>query len=198
MFSMTATKLHINLVQGIIDAEGDESFVWKVYEDFKTQLGQHANTAVTAHDDADESVDVESTPSPNMISKTKARRSTKQSKGNAIGLSGYKPKLVNDLDTSGIKDFIAPYAMTTHPNNIVAFIKFLESKGRKPASFDHVYTCYRDAGIKVPEAFGQAFVDARGKKSFIQFTDPTNVELTIRGANHIEHGGMQKLDKAKS
>ena len=32
------TKLHINLIQGVVDAEGDQAFVSKVYEDFKEIL----------------------------------------------------------------------------------------------------------------------------------------------------------------
>lgn len=40
---MTTTKIHINLSQGLIEVEGTETFVTKVYNDFKERLGQQGN-----------------------------------------------------------------------------------------------------------------------------------------------------------
>lgn len=198
---MPNVKLHINLSQGIIDAEGEEGFVWKVYEDFRDRLNWNVDLANTPEVDAGASEEEEEVPTypikqPSKKGRSKRSSPNKGTKTQSPGLSSYKPRLVDNLDTNGIKDFIASYAMTNHANNIVGFVKFLESKGRKPATFDEIYTCYRDAGLRIPEAFAQAFMDTRGKKSFIQFSGPTDVELTLRGSNHIEHGGMNNKDKA--
>jgi hypothetical protein len=192
---MATAKVHIKVAQGTFEAEGAEEFVWKIYEDFRDNLQINSAPAEpmnTLTGDAEPGQ-----PAAGAPKRTRSRRppGNKASKESAPGLSSYRPTIVDDLDTRGIKEFIAPYAMSNHSNNIVAFLKFLETKGRKPASFNDVFTCYRDAGIKVPEAFAQAFIDTRGKKKLIQFTGPNDVELTLRGGNHIDHGGMNKSAK---
>ncbi|PBB39578.1 MULTISPECIES: hypothetical protein [unclassified Mesorhizobium] len=195
---MSNAKLHIDIAQGTIEAEGSEDFVWKVYEDFRDNL--QPNMVSKDRPDNQTQAGDQETPPPVSSGGRKPRpkrvTNNKVAKESTPGLRSYRPKLVDDLDTRGIKEFIAPYAMTNHYNNIVAFVKFLESKGRKPATFDQVFTCYRDAGIKLPVAFPQAFIDARRNKGFIEFTGSEDVDLTIRGTNHIDHGGMNKPAQA--
>ncbi|MBY3136738.1 hypothetical protein [Rhizobium laguerreae] len=198
---MSVAKLHINISQGIIDAEGDVEFVTKVYEDFRDRLGHTMDgdrfSAVEANDDEYEApTPVQPAVGVTKKGKSKRAQASRASKSSTGGTGAYKPHLVDDLDTTEIKDFIARYSMTNHSNNIVAFLKFLESKGRKPATLDEVFTCYRDAGIKLPIAYVQAFRDAASKKRFIEFTDSTSVELTLRGGNHIDHGSMDKKGDA--
>lgn len=198
---MTSAKLHINLAQGIIDIEGDADFVREVYKDYREGLlakpidppGDAGNDAgstanpVGAMASYGGSKDVES-----------GRRRRKQAvakapKEGGSGISSYKPALVGGLDTKDIKSFVGQYDPKNHYDNIVLFTLYLEGKGITPASFDQIYTCYRDAQIKTPVAFAQAFIDARGnKRAFIEFTDPTNVTLTERGRNHGQFGGIKK------
>lgn len=195
---MSNAKLHIDVAQGIFEAEGSEDFVWKVYEDFRDNLQSNMAVPEPAAVQTPAGTKDAQSQAGGSVRKARVKRSAsnKTAKDAVPGLSGYKPSIVDNLDTLGIKEFIAPYATTNHSNNIVAFLKFLESKGRKPATFDEVFTCYRDAGLKVPVAFGQAFIDTRGKKGFIEFTGANDVELTIRGVNHIDHRGMNRSDKA--
>ncbi len=193
---MSAAKLHINITQGIIDAEGDVEFVMKVYEDFRDRISTATESDKgtepdTVDTDSDETASENSASAGVRKSKSKRAPSSRPTRSSVSG-NAYKPRLVDDLDTSGLKDFIAGYSMTNHSNNIVAFLKFLEGKGRKPATLDEVYTCYRDASVKLPTAYVQAFRDAASKKRFIEFIDATSVELTIRGSNHIDHGSMDK------
>ncbi|WP_349956956.1 hypothetical protein [Rhizobium sp. ZPR3] len=192
---MSTAKLHINIAQGIIDAEGDAEFVLKVYEDFRDRLGNAVDWGGLAEGDSDADQADETPATAKATAGSKKNKIKKPPSGKPQRASNgatYKPRLVDDLDTQGLKEFIADYNMTTHANNIVAFLKFLEGKGRKPATFDEVFTCYTDAGIKVPTAFVQAFRDTASKKKFIEFTDSGGVELTLRGGNHINHGSMSK------
>ncbi len=196
---MSTAKLHINIAQGIIDAEGDVEFVLKVYGDFRDRLSHAVDVSSLAEtetraDESDERTVTSKTGSAPKKARTK-RSSSGKSQRSSNG-AAYKPRLVDDLDTQGLKEFIAEYSMTNHPNNIVAFLKFLEGKGRKPATLDEVFTCYKDAGIKLPTAFVQAFRDTSSKKKFIEFVDSTSVELTLRGANYIDHGSMSKKSDA--
>ncbi len=192
---MSTAKLHINIAQGIIDAEGDVEFVLKVYEDFRDRLshavdgGGLAETETHAGESDEPAV---AAKAGTATKKGKTKRSPSGKSQRSSNGAAYKPRLVDDLDTQGLKEFIADYSMTNHPNNIVAFLKFLEGKGRKPATLDEVFTCYKDAGVKLPTAFVQAFRDTSSKKKLIEFVDSTSVELTLRGANHIDQGNMSK------
>jgi hypothetical protein len=201
---MSNVKLHINITQGIIDAEGDHEFVWRVYEDFRNRL---ATTAAPSPSPVpSEVIDTES-PHPQGIevadeerAKKRPKKRQSSSQGNtgskergAPGVTSHRPKVLPNLDTTGVKEFLSQYQLTNHTNTIVAISKFLESKGLSPASFDAFFTCYSDSSLKVPEAFGQAFVTARGK-GFINFITVNDVELTLRGKNHIDHGGIKKAN----
>ncbi|YBV97008.1 hypothetical protein M1D80_08925 [Phyllobacteriaceae bacterium JZ32] len=203
---MTNVKLHINITQGIIDAEGAQEFVWRVYEDFRDRLGTQPLPSVTASSPDNTDIE-ESTPhdtQPTLVEKQRKKPKKKASSSatatngkdkGSPGITGHKPKLLPDLDTKGIKEFLGQYQLGNNSDIIVAICKFLESKGVSPASVDAFYTCYQDAGLKLPEAFGQAFVNTRGnKKGFINFTTVDDIELTTRGRNHIDHGGIKKID----
>jgi hypothetical protein len=204
---MTNVKLHINITQGIIDAEGDQDFVWRVYEDFRDRLGSIPNlssTPVSEEEGRGEPPETASSSSP--AEDTPKKRSSRrklapaQASGTAnkekvAGITGHKPRILNNLDTTGLKEFLSQYKLTNNINIIVVLTRFLETKTITPASLDAYFTCYRDAGLKLPEAFGQAFSDVRSKKGFIDFTGPDDITLTIRGTNHLDHGGIEKTAK---
>lgn len=196
---MSNAKLHINIAQGVLDVEGDVEFVREVYSDYRavlrskeleqpTRLGDQAGNASEA------SEVVNGGSKENGGGRRRRKPSvTKAPKEGGSGISSYKPALVVDLNTKDIKAFLAEYEPKTHYDNIVLFTLFLEGKGISPASFNQIYTCYRDAQMKTPVAFTQAFIDARGnRKGFIEFSDPTDVTLTERGRNHGQFGGIKK------
>lgn len=203
---MSNVKLHINITQGIIDAEGDQEFVWRVYEDFRDRLG--SSPVPTARASVVEDIDTSEDEASSAISPSEAKPKKRQQRRKAatinasspssrekpIGITTHKPRLLPDLDTTGIKEFIGEYMLTNNRDTIVAMAKFLETKGVKPASLDAFFTCFKDAGLKVPVAFGQAFVDTRNKRGFLEFSGPDDITLTIRGDNHIDHGGIKKVE----
>lgn len=203
---MTNVKLHINLSQGIIDAEGEQDFVWRVYEDFRDRLGSAPfpvppASAEEVRAEVDEAEETSSSAEGKRKKRASKRRSAATqisgapSKEKTAGITGHKPHILNNLDTTGLKEFLSRYKLTNNTNIIVAMTRFLETKSINPASLDAYFTCYRDAGLKVPEAFGQAFADIRSKKGFIDFTGPDDITLTIRGTNHLDHGGIERADK---
>lgn len=197
---MSNVKLHINISQGIIDAEGDQEFVWRVYEDFRDRLGAGfpiAEPHIPENDEVSGEVATSDVSAENAKPKKRPQRK-KQSQGSTGkekqgGITTHKPRILSSLDTSGVKEFLAQYKLASHTETIIAMTRFLEGKSITPASLDAYFTCYNDAGLKTPEAFGQAFVNAR-TKGFITLTTPEDVSLTIRGRNHLDHGGVKKAD----
>lgn len=57
---------------------------------------------------------------------------------------------------------------------------------------DHIYTCYDDVG-KIPGALRQSLRDASGE-GLIEFSDPDNITLAIKGINWLKE---QEAAKAK-
>ena len=62
---MPETRLHINLTEGIIEAEGDVGFVKQVYADFKDKL---AEALGSTGDEATDDEEDENQPSPRKAS----------------------------------------------------------------------------------------------------------------------------------
>jgi hypothetical protein len=196
-----SAKLHINLIQGILDVEGDVEFVREVYRDYREGLiykpldppADMGSTAENGGDVGETAASIGGSKENDGARRRRRSSANKAPKESGSGISSYKPMLVGDLDTKEIKKFLGDYEPKNHYDNIVLFTLYLESKGISPASFNQIYTCYRDAQIKTPVAFAQAFIDARGnKKGFIEFNDPSNVTLTERGRNHGLFGGIKK------
>jgi hypothetical protein len=201
---MTNVKLHINITQGIVDVEGDQEFVWRIYEDFRDRLANIADVMPapsevgTADMPNTPIMDVQSVPLEKSRKRTKRRPavvtvSTNGKEKPTPGVTGHKPRLLPNLDTQGIKEFLGQLKLTNNSDIIAAIGRFLETKGQSAASVDAYFTCFHDAGLKPPEAFGQAFVTARGNtKGFITFTTVDDIELTIRGRNRVDHGDLKK------
>lgn len=187
---MTTAKLHINLNQGLIDVEGDEAFVRAVYDDFKGVLTV-PNTAQAPNEPSDDGLGEPTIEYPAKTpGKRTKRRPRKTSDGSEprSGWSGYKPQLDNSLNTASLADFLAKASPKSHADKILTFVRFLEDELKiHPCSADQIYTCYRIAKEKMPEAFVQAFRDTQNKNGYIEAPSPTEITATIIGNNHFEH-----------
>lgn len=57
-------------------------------------------------------------------------------------------------------------------------------KGIAPA---HIYTCFKEVGIKIPVALKQNLIDTANRKGWVNVTDIENITVSTRGENYIEH-----------
>lgn len=198
------TKLHINISQGIIDAEGDPDLVRAIYDDFKDQLldavkrAPKASTA-TATATAPAPTPAEngdSTPEASGKPKPKRRTPTKKKANGEVSASGVvadSPKLDKNLDTSGLGAFYGKFAPKNNAEKILIFLKFMvDELGIENPNTDQVYTCFKAAGDKIPKAFAQAFYDTSSKLGYIDFRSSTDLPITIAGDNHFNHSLKKK------
>ena len=183
---MTTAKIKIDLSQGIIEAEGSESFVMNVYSDFKEKMEA---SAVTENNSS--SADVkQSTPKKKQAASKKAASAKAKKKP-----SGQIPSIVKTLDLSGgstcerLKEFYAKYEAKSNFDKNLIFIYYLDHKlGLSGITVDHIFTCYRDIpGIKVPEALRQSLLDTNNRKGWIDTSDTDNLKVTTPGVNYLEH-----------
>lgn len=197
MDDVKATKLVINLKDGIIQAEGGEDFVREVYNDFKEVVSKRTFIPAPPAPAAIEQIppaedDGETQRSPAGPAKGKARR--QPGTGNkGSGDSTFKPKFDPDLDLTGIDEFRAEYSPTNNSEKILVFAAFLRDKlGKATCTAHEIYTCYFTTKEKIPEAFVQAFRDCQSRTHYIKYTNMSDIEVTIPGNNWLNARAKKK------
>jgi len=178
------TKLHIDLQKGTVDVEGDKDLIEKVYLDFKENLLAGRSRMESS------SADLQERAKAQPLRRPRSSRTTTPEGAKPI----YVPSLVKNLDTSKLAAFSAPYAPKNHSERVLLFVKFLETALKiTPCTADQIYTCYKSARVKVPEAYEQALREARGNRyGYIDYKTLTGITATVRGANHFDHDGIRK------
>lgn len=177
------TKLKIDLKSGTLEVEGEESFVRGVYQDFKDQIKQEYVPPVEKDRQIDSAIDV-------APQKHRVKHSTPKTGGKRK--ESYQ--IVKDLDLSAksgkesLKDFYKKKAPTTAMQNAAVFIYYLERvRGFKNIGANHIYTCYKDVGEKVPGALRQSLLDASSKKGWLETKSMENITVSTQGENLVEH-----------
>ncbi|UGX85518.1 hypothetical protein [Phyllobacterium meliloti] len=189
---MAHAKLHIDLNQGIIDADGDETFVLSVYNDFKNIIVSKA-TIPAVVSVVEKAGHQDNTLQSNSKTKSKTKKTiskkTAVGTGEAVGISSHKPSLVKSLNLSDLTEFISKYEPKNNADAILLFTKFLDEKlSITPCTVDQIYTCFLHIKRKIPKAFGQSFIDARGNSyGYIDFTNTADITITTIGLNRINH-----------
>lgn len=191
---MGNTKIRIDLSQGIIEAEGEEKFVQSVYNDFKERL----NARRVAHNGE------KGGKKKDSKRKKEVSEGVIQQKRQRVA-EAYSPKLVTDLDLSGVKkgenlrEFYAKYNAKTNMQRNLVFVYYLQhSLEIKGINCDHIFTCYRDIPkLKVPTALYQSLIDTNINKGWLNTKSMDNIKVTIKGINYFEHD-MPKVGGAKN
>lgn len=191
---MAATKLRIDLSQGLVEVEGDETFVLKVYEDFKDRVGRAPKGNPDGeHDGA--AANAGAAPPATPKKRIKKAASSPSSDGSKPGKKKVRGaySIVKDLDLSGtkagrLKDFYAQYTVKTNYERNLIFVYFLQHKmGLTGITEDHIFTCYREVGVKVPKALKQSLSETGVDRGWLVTSNMDDMTVTIHGMNHLEH-----------
>jgi hypothetical protein len=186
---MTASKLHIDLSQGILDVEGADDFVLTIYNDFKDRLNFGARQAPPPTASAHSNNETETTKSPlHANGASKGRKKPRESQS-----------IVKDLDLSKgkhgrLKDFYGKYETKTNFERNLVFVYFLQHElGISGITDNHIFTCYRDVGAKLPTALRQSLFDTSNRNGWLDTSDMSNIVVATPGMNHIEHDLPKKV-----
>lgn len=183
------TRLSINVKEGTLEVEGEESFVSQVYADFKEQVANAS--ALRAAGIAPESKESLQVDAPKTDSK-------KQQKKNRSSKPKASFSIVKDLDLSAksnsqsIRDFFAeksptPEATTSMEKNAI-FVYYLQMIAKiDTITVDHIYSCYKDVGVKYPSALRQSLKDTAFHKGYIDTSSLDAIKLATPGENFVEH-----------
>lgn len=107
------------------------------------------------------------------------------------------PKIVTGLNLvpsgkDSLKEFMTKYKyQKSNPEICLLFIYYLTKIcGLKNINQDHVYTCYKDMSIPLPNNLYQCLADAVHRKGW--FENIGDLSVTIQGENKVEHNMKKK------
>jgi hypothetical protein len=130
--------------------------------------------------------------------KSARKRTTTRKKANGDGAVAPRrsggPKQLRDLDLtpSGKLSFVAfvneKQPKTNHDRNVVSVYYCDRILEVGAVTDDHVYTCYRDMGWRLPSPnLNNGLSLTSSRKRFIDTSDNKNITLTSKGLNYVEH-----------
>lgn len=192
------TKLRVDLKNGFLEVEGEESFVKEIYGDYKDVLSlilSRQNVEPVSQLPAPAETQDEVRPPEKTKSVSKRRASSKQKESH---------KIVGtlNLEPSG-KESFRSFAATKELGsnmvvNLVAVYYLQNILGITGITPDHVYTCYKNIGHKVPTALIQSLRDTASLKSWIDTASTDNITLLTAGENAVEHDLVRKEKSQES
>lgn len=181
------TRLNIDLFNGTLEVDGEESFVKLVYDDFKEQLASAPRPVV-----ADAAL-----PTPHYSDDNTAEQVNRAVRG--VKKSTYKrPKsnfsIVKNLDLSAkinsqsLREFYAAKSPVTAMECNAVFVYYLQRIiGVNPIMIDHIYSCYKDVNIKYPNALKQSIADTSSRRGWLDTRSFEDIRIATPGENYVEH-----------
>jgi hypothetical protein len=133
----------------------------------------------------------ESTTSTHKRTTTRKKAS---GEGAAVPRRSGGPKQLRDLDLTppgkvSFVDFVnEKQPKTNHDPNVVSVYYCDRILEVGAVTDDHVYTCYRDMGWRLPSPnLNNGLSLTSSRKRFIDTSDNKNITLTSKGLNYVEH-----------
>lgn len=181
-----STKLKVDVFTGLLEVEGSEEFVRLIYEDFKDRLISKSGGPEEVQ------------PAPEPEKSNPKTTKLKKSPSNGASVSKARPKkapeFLKNLDLSGpgdspsLKVFFSSYEHKTNYERNLIFVHYLkEILGIEKVNLDHVFTCYRNVGQKIPKALEQSLRDTSKDKGWVDIDDLEDIKVPVAGFNHLTH-----------
>ena len=182
------TRLKIDLNQGTLEVEGAEAFVKAIYDEFKSGI-----LAKAAKEGTDPRNRPPKLPHPPLV---KGEKGASKQRRKAASYS-----IIKDLDLSAkknkqsLRDFFKLKLPSSNMEKNIVFIYYLQKiasvGGITP---NHVYSCYKDVNIKIPQALEQSLIDTAHHKGWIDTSDMGDLKVAIPGENFVEHDLPKKKE----
>lgn len=112
---------------------------------------------------------------------------------NRKGTPKSRPSIIKDLNLrpNGKKDFpsfVAEKQPTDNYEKCTVAVYYLNQElGLESVSVDHVFTCYKAVGWRLPASLQNALALTSHRKGWLDTSDFKNIKLTTHGENFVEH-----------
>lgn len=175
-------RIKIDIAAGILEVEGDEKFLKEIYEDFKSRVAIKANNSGTL------TKALKAANAPD-----EAREKASKSKGKPTSRKE-SYAFVKDLNLRGdgdevvsLKAFFEDKRPSSAMEMTTVFVYYLcRIAAIDKVGLDHIYTCYKEVGKKVPAALRQNLLDTAHRKGTIDTSSLDAITVTTRGENMVE------------
>ena len=129
------------------------------------------------------------TPKPkNTSNKKPGKQKTKSTGYNIITDLNLNPR-----GNSSLRDFYNQFeARNNFDNNILCLYYLKEILKIDNVTVDHVFTCYRDLNLKIPN-LRQSLWDTKNRKGWIDTSDTNDLRITVHGDNYVRHDIPRKV-----
>lgn len=181
-------NIKIDMTSGVFEAEGSEDFLRYLMSEFRTFSLSTPSSTTNRETPADAGDDTPATSPKRAPARRSKRKLSAPSEGASGGTTNYSPSVKKGLDLNGIKEFVAPFELKTHPEKILAYSVFLRDKKEiNPIEADDIFTAYRYTQEKPAGAFLQSIRDTSHKKDWVDYQSPTHITVTPLGDTHFLH-----------
>ncbi len=120
-------------------------------------------------------------------SNTRKKRGEGANRDRNAGLAIVKSLNLQPSDKESLKDFVARKRPKTQEEHIAVYIYYLKHLLEEPnIGFDHIYTCFRETGERVPGNLPQTCRNAASRGGWIDTADANDLKRTTRGDNLVE------------
>jgi hypothetical protein len=90
-------------------------------------------------------------------------------------------------DRMSLKDFAEKYSIKSGEELTLMIVYYLKEILNETVTLNHIYSCYKELGKKIPQYFKQTLTNQKNKKNWINVDDWNNIKFTIPGMNQMEH-----------
>ncbi|MBB6329829.1 hypothetical protein HNP24_000779 [Chryseobacterium sediminis] len=123
----------------------------------------------------------------------KANNNIKKSKSSANQNYGLISSL--NLISKGslsLKDFFGQFVTKNNFENNIVILSYLKNEMKEEnVGVNHIYTCYKNLGIKVP-SIKQSLFDTKHRKGWIDTSNIEDLKITVAGENFMDHEIVRK------
>lgn len=194
-------KLQANVLGNVLEIEGTEEFIWKLYNDFKESF-LSTKTAKVLHTSTPQAITQSiSSANDDNLNDEPQKKSKKKQKSSSISKKITLLELDRDFINSEnerkfrekIKEFIIPSA---HDKKITLFVYVMQKIGMTNITLNQIFSCYRQLSEKTPNNLRQAVIDSKNKKCWIVNEDWTDIKTHHKGEEMVEFELTQKSNQA--
>lgn len=192
------SRVRIDLLSGTIEAEGSEEFVRDIYQDFRERLERLPAASATSALSAGQGEHAGAAAGQGQQGGQIAGGGVPAVAGPSSAKPAARPRgplsIVKDLDLSGqgtelgLRAFYEARQPLTAMERNVVFVYYLQRIMQlKGVTLDHVYTCYRDVGVKPPAALKQSLADTSSRRGWLDTSNFANIRISARGTTFVEY-----------
>lgn len=179
------TKLHLNYSQGLLEVEGSEEFVERIFAEFKGFFLEKKPPIPNKPAEISQVADNEKAGSISNSQKSKKSKTTTSNP------SKETLSLVNDFWTgqSG-KDFITrskEYDLPKSHEKLVVYLVYIMQKVNvTDITLNHVFTAYRLLSLKTPTSIRDVIKNAKNRSGMLIVDDSGHIRTHHKGDELVE------------